>query len=73
MQVRNEAAQGIHDAVTTAATVVTAQLDDSTSQAQRVVALAERLQKGLGLAAAGRMALALLPLATVLVMLATSV
>lgn len=72
LQARDAALAGISDAGTAAADVVTAQLDDATGRAQRVLTVAERIEKGLGWSAAGRMALALLPLATVLLMFVMS-
>lgn len=72
LQARDAALAGISDAGTAAADVMTAQLDDATGRAQRVVTVAERIEKGLGWSAAGRMALALLPLATVLLMFVMS-
>lgn len=72
LQARDAAVAGISEAGTIAADLVTAQLDDATGRAQRVLTVAERFEKGLGWFAAGRMALALLPLATVLLMFVMS-
>lgn len=73
LQARDAAVAGIGDASTTAADLVTARLDEVNGRAQRVLTVAERFEKGLGWSAAGRMALALLPLATVLLMFVMSI
>lgn len=73
LQGRDLAVQGIQDAANAAAEIVTARLDETTDRAQHVVTVAERLERRLGWAAAGRMALALVPLATTLLMLVTSI
>lgn len=73
LQARDAAVAGIGDAGTTAADLVTARLDDATGRAQLVLTVAERFEKGLGWSAAGRMALALVPLATVLLMFVMSI
>lgn len=68
LRTRDEAVKAIRDVSSEAADEVGARLERATERADEVVAVAERLQKRLGPALVGRLALALLPLATVLLM-----
>jgi hypothetical protein len=64
--VRNEAIDQMHAVGKSAVQTVNNELDSANSRAERTILAAERVQERLGWAAAGRMALALLPVATVL-------
>lgn len=65
---RDEAVKAIEAVSAGAADAVSTRLEEATERADAMIAVAERLQKRLGPAVAGRMALALLPFATVLLM-----
>lgn len=67
-QVGKEALKAVKDVGNAGADAVGDRLDAASKRAERMTDTAERLQGALGWAAAGRLALALLPVATVLLM-----
>lgn len=71
--VREEAIAQMRAASTSAVQTVNEELDSANTRAERTISAAERVQERLGWAAAGRMALALLPLAAVLLMGTTTI